>query len=217
LIEHESKLVCSVADLQEDEVVAIVKKRLASGDDPLQIVSECQQGMRLVGERYGEGQYFIAGLIMAGEILRQVMELVGPVLQHSEQVKLATGTVLLGTVQQDIHDLGKNIVKMLLSCHGFTVYDLGVDVSPVKFVAEAARIKPDIIGLSGLISASYDSMKETVALLREETDKWSKKPHIIIGGSQIDEQVSNLVGTDYWVTEADAGVMLCKKLLADHG
>ena len=217
MIEQESKLVCSVADLQEDEVVTIVKKRLASGDDPLQIVAECQQGMRLVGECYGEGQYFIAGLIMAGEILRQVMELVGPALQNSEQAKLATGTVLLGTVQQDIHDLGKNIVKMLLSCHGFTVYDLGVDVSPAKFVAEAARIKPDIIGLSGLISASYDSMKETVALLREETDKWSKKPHIIIGGSQIDEQVSNLVGTDYWVTEADAGVMLCKKLLMEHG
>ena len=215
--EHESKLVCSVADLQEDEVVTIVKNRLAIGDDPLQIVSECQQGMRLVGERYGEGQYFIAGLIMAGEILRQVMELVGPAIQNPEQAKLASGTVLLGTVQQDIHDLGKNIVKMLLSCHGFTVHDLGVDVPPAKFAAEAARIKPDIIGLSGLISASYDSMKETVALLREETDKWPKKPHIIIGGSQIDEQVSNLVGTDYWVTEADAGVMLCKKLLMEHG
>jgi methanogenic corrinoid protein MtbC1 len=106
---------------------------------------------------------------------------------------------------------------MLLSCHGFTVHDLGVDVPPDKFVAEAARLKPDIIGLSGLITASYDSMKETITMLREETAKWSKSPHIIIGGSQVDEQVSGLVGTDHWVTEADAGVILCKKLLKEHG
>jgi methanogenic corrinoid protein MtbC1 len=215
--ENESRLVSSMADLHELEVLKIVEDRLVADDDPLKIVYECQQGMRLVGERYGEGHYFIAGLIMAGEILRQVMDLVKPALQNSEHRAKASGTVLLGTVQEDIHDLGKNIVKMLLSCHGFTVYDLGVDVPPAKFAAEAARIKPDIIGLSGLITASYDSMKETVALLHEETSGWPKKPHIIIGGSQIDEQVSNLVGTEYWVTEADAGVMLCKKLLGDHG
>lgn len=213
----ESQLVCNVADLHEEEVLQIVKDRLLAGEDPLKIVYECQQGMRLVGERYGEGQYFIAGLIMAGEILRQVMELIGPALQDSDNKEKASGIVLLGTVQEDIHDLGKNIVKMLLSCHGFTVYDLGVDVSPDRFAAEAANLKPDIIGLSGLISASYDSMKETITLLRKETARWPKKPYIIIGGSQIDEQVSDLVGTDYWVTEADAGVMLCKQLLTEHG
>ncbi len=212
----ENKLIDSVADLQEDEAILIVKERLAAGDDPLKIVRECQQGMRLVGERYGEGQYYIAGLIMAGEILRQVTELIGPALEGSGAGEQKFGTVLLGTVKEDIHDLGKNIVKMLLSCHGFIVHDLGVDVPPDMFVVEAARIKPDIIGLSGLITASYDSMKDTIALLREETAKWPKKPYIIIGGSQVDEQVSGLVGTDYWVTEAVAGVVLCKKLLEEH-
>jgi methanogenic corrinoid protein MtbC1 len=215
--DNNSKLIDSVADLQEDEAVLIVKERLAAGDDPLKIVRECQQGMRLVGERYGEGQYYIAGLIMAGEILRQVTELIGPALEGAGAKEQEFGTVLLGTVKEDIHDLGKNIVKMLLSCHGFTVHDLGVDVPPDRFVAEAARLKPDIIGLSGLITASYDSMKETIAMLREETAKWPKRPHIIIGGSQVDEQVSGLVGTDHWVTEADAGVVLCKKLLEEHG
>lgn len=210
-------LIKYVAELKEEETLALVKERLSKGEDPLKIVYDCQEGMRLVGEHYSEGQYFIAGLIMAGEILRQVMELIGPALNKnsSEEVK-ASGTIILGTVQEDIHDLGKNIVKMLLACHGFTVFDLGVDVPPEKFVEEARKIQPDIIGLSGLITASYDSMKETIDLLRSESAKWPKKPHIIIGGSQIDEHVSQLIGSDYWVNEADAGVMLCKKLLTEH-
>ena len=213
----DSALIESMADLNEDSVLALVKEGLAQGEDPLKIVYDCQQGMNLVGERYGEGQYFLAGLIMAGEILRQVTELIGPAIKKDECANRASGVVMLGTVKEDIHDLGKNIVKMLLSCHGFTVHDLGVDVPPDRFVSEAARIKPDIIGLSGLITASYDSMKTTITRLREETARWDKKPYIIIGGSQIDKQVSDLVGTEYWVNEADAGVVLCKKLLEVHG
>ncbi len=213
MITKQNDLISSVANLKEDDVLSIVNNRLAENENPLAIVHDCQKGMRVVGERYSEGRYYIAGLIMAGEILRQVMELVGPVLQSCDLVEQASGTILLGTVQDDIHDLGKNIVKMLFACHGFTVHDLGVDVPPAKFVSESSRIKPDVIGLSGLITAAYDSMKDTISLLREETDKWPKKPYIIIGGSQIDERVSQLVGTDYWVTEADAGVTLCKQLL----
>ena len=213
MISKKKHLINSVADLKEEDVLSIVKKLMAEGEDPLKIVSDCQEGMRMVGERYGEGRYYIAGLIMAGEILRQVMELIGPAIQSSKQAEQASGTIVLGTVQEDIHDLGKNIVKMLLTCHGFTVYDLGVNVPPGKFVSESSKIKPDIIGLSGLITAAYDSMKETIDLLNKETAKWHKKPYIVIGGSQIDEQVSHLVGTNYWVTEADAGVTLCKQLL----
>ena len=213
----DNTLIESMADLNEDKVLVLVKESLLRGDDPLKIVHDCQQGMSLVGERYGEGKYFLAGLIMAGEILRQVTELIGPAIKKDVCDSRTSGVVVLGTVKEDIHDLGKNIVKMLLSCHGFTVHDLGVDVPPDRFVSEAARIKPDIIGLSGLITASYDSMKATVIRLREETAKWDKKPYIIIGGSQIDKQVSELVGTDYWVNEADEGVLLCKKLLEEHG
>jgi methanogenic corrinoid protein MtbC1 len=213
MAEKAKKLIGYVADLCEEESIELVKERLSAGEDPLKIVYDCQEGMRIVGERYSEGEYFIAGLIMAGEILRQVMQLISPVLKNSSQANRASGTVVLGTVKEDIHDLGKNIVKMLLACHGFTVHDLGVDVPPDRFVKESAKLQPDIIGLSGLITASYESMKQTIELLRKETEKWPKKPYIIIGGSQIDEQVSNLVGTDYWVNEADAGVILCKKLL----
>jgi methanogenic corrinoid protein MtbC1 len=207
-------LIKYIVELDEKRSLDIVKKRLETQEDPLSIVQDCQKGMRIVGEHYSEGKYYIAGLIMAGEILRQIMELIEPSLQNCQSDEKASGTILLGTVKNDIHDLGKNIVKMLFTCHGFTVHDLGVDVSPGEFVSEASKLKPDIIGLSGLITAAYDSMKETIALLKQETDKWPKKPYIIIGGSQIDEPVSHLVGTDYWANEADAGVKICKQLLA---
>ncbi len=217
MAEQDNRLIELVADLKEEKALALVRERLAGGDDPLAVVYDCQEGMKIVGDRYNEGHYFIAGLIMAGEILRQVMELIGPVLHNSSQADKASGTVVLGTVQDDIHDLGKNIVKMLLACHGFTVHDLGVDVPPARFVAESERIQPDIIGLSGLITASYESMKQTIELIRSETADWYKKPYIIVGGSQIDKQISELIGSEYWVNEADAGVLLCKKLLEEHG
>ncbi len=209
----QKELVAMVADLMEEEVILTTKEMLKRGENPLVIVHGCQQGMRIVGERYSEGRYYLAGLIMAGEILRQVMALIGPVLKSTPRLDGAPGTMLLGTVQDDIHDLGKNIVKMLLTCRGFKVFDLGVNVSPDNFITETIRLKPDIIGLSGLITAAFDSMKDTVSLIRQETANWPQKPHIVIGGSQVDEQVSQMVGADYWVTEADAGVNLCRQLL----
>jgi methanogenic corrinoid protein MtbC1 len=209
-----NELVQVVAELKEDKVPVIVQRRLEAGDDPLNILHDCQEGMRLVGDQYGQGRYYISGLIMAGEILRQVMELIGPAIKNSRQESKSSGVILLGTVQADIHDLGKNIVNMLFTCHGFTVHDLGVDVPPARFVSETVRLKPDIVGLSGLLTASYDSMRETMVLLREATRDWPKPPYVVIGGGQIDQQVSQLVGTDYWVNEASEGLRLCQRLLS---
>jgi len=159
-----------------------------------------------VGERYSQRRYFLSGLIMAGDILRQVMEMVQPSLEE----RFSGGTaarVLLGTVQGDIHDLGKNLFAMLARCHGLTVHDLGVDVAPARFAEEFDRVKPDIVGLSGLLTASYDPMRETIALLRTQ----GANAPVIIGG-QIDEQVSRYVGADYYVTDAMEGVRLCQRL-----
>jgi 5-methyltetrahydrofolate--homocysteine methyltransferase len=122
----------------------------------------------------------------------------------------ASGTVLLGTVRGDIHDLGKNIVSMLLSCHNFAVHDLGVDVPPATFVEQVAAIRPDIVCLSGLLTSAYDAMHETVAMLREE----GYRGPIIIGGGQLNEQVFQYVGADHWTIDAVAGVELCKRLVS---
>lgn len=212
----ETPLIRYVAELKEQAVLALVQERLQRGDDPLSIVEECEEGMRRVGERYEQRKYFLAGLIMAGEIFREVMELVQPVIKAQISGK-ESGRVLLGTVQGDIHDIGKNIQAMLLSCHGFTVHDLGVNVPPAQFRAEAQRIKPDIVGLSGLLTSSYDAMRETVALFRDASAPELAGIPIIIGGTSVNEQVCRYVGADHWVVNAMEGVRLCQRLMADKG
>jgi methanogenic corrinoid protein MtbC1 len=208
-------LIHHVVELNEQEVLELVQQRLSNGDDPLSIVEDCQRGMRQVGERYEQGKYFLSGLIMAGEIFREVMELSRPVIQeqmHGDE----SGRILLGTVQGDIHDIGKNMQSMLLSCYGFTVYDLGVDVPPHTFLAQATELKPHIVGLSGLLTSSYDAMRDTVALFRHSPDQELVSIPIIIGGVSINDQVCQYVEADHWIVNAMDGVRLCQRLLADN-
>lgn len=208
------ELVKLLADLEEEAVLEHVRRRVADGDDPLKIIEECNAGMRQVGERYEQRQYFLSGLIMAGEIFREVVEIVQPVIVNRTP-RQSSGRVLLGTVQGDIHDIGKDMVGMLLTCHGFTVIDLGVDVPPDEFVQQVSRHKPDIVGLSGVLTASFEMMRETVSRLRSMQQGGPSFP-IIIGGGVIDDQICRYVGADYWVADAMSGVHLCRKLIADR-
>jgi len=212
--DNRSALTTLVADLEEQQALMLVQQRLDGGDAPLLIVEDCQADLRLVGERYEQRQYFISALIMAGEIFREVMELVQPIIE----TKLSgneSGQILLGTVRGDIHDIGKNNLTLLLRCYGFTVHDLGVDVPPSEFLAQALALNPEIIGLSGLLTLSYDSMRETVDLLRQSINGHLLSTPIIIGGNQLNEQVCQYVGADYWVTDAMNGVRLCQRLLSN--
>lgn len=208
-----AELAAALADLREQEVLAMVQARMGRGDDPLQIIEECQVGMREVGERYAQRRYFLSGLIMAGEILREVMEIVTPSVE-SRFSGHTSGRVLLGTVQGDIHDLGKNLLLMLLQCYGFTVVDLGVDVAPARFVAEARAFKPDIIGMSGLITAAHSTMRDTVQALRAMMAQDKVQIPILLGG-QVDDQVCRFVGADHWSTDAMEGVRLCQRLVGE--
>jgi methanogenic corrinoid protein MtbC1 len=207
--EKQAQLVSAIANLEEEEVLALVRERLAAEEDSMLIIADCQEGIRQVGERYEQQQYYLSGLIMGAEIFRKVMELVRPIVEKQISGK-TSGKVLLGTVEGDIHDLGKNIVSMLLSCRSFQVCDLGVDVSPKEFLQRATEFSPGVIGLSGLITSSYDSMRETISQLREVR---CQTP-IIIGGGQLNEEVCKYVGADYWVTSAIAGVEICQSLLS---
>jgi methanogenic corrinoid protein MtbC1 len=206
------QLVQLIADLEEDAVLELVQQRLDVGSDPLQIINECNEGMRVVGQRYEQGEYFVAGLIMSGEIFREVVELVQPLVEQQSEGN-ASGHIMVGTVAGDIHDIGKNIFGMLLSCHGFEVTDLGVDVHPDIFSAKALEIKPNIVGLSGLITASFESMKATIVALRAQSEAHKLSIPIVIGGGMIDEHICQYVGADHWASDAMAGVRLCEALL----
>lgn len=206
------RLVGLLADLEEEAVLSLVRRRVARGDDPLQIIEDCNEGMRLVGQRYERGDFFVSGLIMSGEIFRQVMELVQPLLKRTRRRRSA-GTVLLGTVSGDIHDIGKNIAGMLLACHGFSVIDLGVNVPPDGFASRALEVEPDVVGLSGVITASFDAMRATVEALRASMRERHGVCPIVIGGGLLDEQVCRFVGADHWVANAMDGVRLLQRLV----
>jgi methanogenic corrinoid protein MtbC1 len=206
-----------IADLDEAAALARVQELVTAGVEPLAIIEDCQRGLQAVGERYQAKTYFISGLIMAGEIFREVMEMLGPRLQESRGNGPA-GTVLLCTVRGDIHDLGKSIVDMLLRSHGFAVHDLGVDVTPAEVARCARELQPDIVGLSGLLTAAFSSMKETVAELRAAATELDHPLPVIIGGGPVTAQICRWAGADLWADDAVRGVrLIAESVAADRG
>ncbi len=121
----------------------------------------------------------------------------------------------MGTVKGDIHDIGKNNLSMLLTCYGFSVHDLGVDVAPSEFLLQAVQVQPEIIGLSGLLTSSYEAMAETIKLFRRSGERELSQAPIVIGGKQLNQQVCQFVGADYWVNDAMTGVRLCQEIMAE--
>ncbi len=210
-----ASLVGRVAALDEQGALEAVRARVAGGDDAMAIIADCQRGLQLVGEDYASSVYFISGLIMAGEIFREAMEILEPLLPAAgERASVeAPGGVLICTVRGDIHDLGKNIVIMMLRSHGIVVHDLGVDVSPDEVVRKALALQPAVLGLSGLLTAAAEGMKATVAAVRDAGDQIRALP-IIIGGSIVSEEACAWTGADLWANDASRGVRLIREAIA---
>jgi 5-methyltetrahydrofolate--homocysteine methyltransferase len=160
-------LVSVLADLREDEALQIVQDLLTAGENPLTILESCRKAVEIVGERFEKSEYFLPDLVMAGEILKEIAELVKPQMEMVGEVK-RVGKVVIGTVQGDIHDIGKDVVTFMLDANGFEVHDLGVDVPPHAFVEKIREVKPEVVGLSGLLTLAFDGMKATV----DAIDRW---------------------------------------------
>lgn len=201
-------LIEMLADLREEEAIATVTSRLAAGEDHLQILESCRSAMGIVGHRFENKEYFLPDLIMAGEILRQISELIKPLLDSSE-VRQHLGTVVLGTVHGDIHYIGKNLVKFMLEANGFEVHDLGEDVPPQRFVEAIHTVQPQIVGMSGLLTIVFDAIKDTIDAIAAAGLRDQVK--IMIGGSQIDERVRAYTGADAYGSDAMAAVKLAKQ------
>jgi len=201
-------LVITLADLEEKEALETVQSRLNTGDDPIDILRDARRGMEIVGQRFSSGEYFIPDLVYAGEILKEITELVKPKLTQASEVK-RLGKVIMGTVAGDIHDIGKNIVVFMLDVNGFEVYDLGVDIPAEEFVAKIKETDTRIVGLSGFLTLAFDSMKETVKAI--EAAGLRDKVKIMIGGGQMNEQIKTYTGADAYGADAMAGVSLAKE------
>jgi methanogenic corrinoid protein MtbC1 len=204
------KLVSAIADMREEEALKLVRKMVAEGTAPVAIVDAAREAMGIVGERYEKGTYFLPELIMAGEMLTQITNIIKPELAKMPDVK-RQGKVLIGTVKGDIHDIGKNIVSFMLDVNGFDVRDLGVDVAPQKFVEAIRDFRPQVIGLSGFLTLAFDAMKETIEAIKAAGLRDGVK--IMIGGGQITEQIKEYAGADAYGRDAMAGVSLAKKWL----
>ena len=209
----------ALIELDEGRTLDLTRELLAQGKaTPLSILNTCQQALKVVGERYERQEYFISGLIMSGELFKEVLDLVQLPQEQTPPGEFA-GTVVLGTVAKDIHDIGKNLFSTSLKGFGFKVIDLGVDVSAEAFLEEVSRSRPDVVGLSGLIMAAFESMKEIVSLLRDHEAELGYRPPVILGGAIIDGRVCEYCGADSWSTDAMEGVRICQELAArpPHG
>lgn len=201
-------LVAAIADMHEDDVLALTKELLDAGTPPTQILDDCRAAMEVVGQRFEKGEYFIPELILAGEIFKAISAEVRPRIKQEGQAKKG-GQVVLGTVKGDIHDIGKDIVAFMLDVNGFEVHDLGIDVPPEAFVEKIREVKPQVVALSGFLTLSYDSMKETVAAIVAAGLR--DKVKIMVGGGTVDDQVCRYAGADAFGADAMAAVSLAKQ------
>jgi methanogenic corrinoid protein MtbC1 len=201
------ELIDAMVNMKEEAAVQIAQKMITEGVDPLQVLGACKEAMDRVGKRFEKGEYFLPELIMAGEILRKISEFARPKLTDGLKEE-RKGKVIIGTVEGDIHDIGKDILVFMLDVNGFEVLDLGIDVPVQKFVDAVRDFKPAVVGLSGFLTLAMDSMKATVEALDKAGLR--EKVKVMIGGGQIDDEVRRYTGADAYGLDAMAGVALAR-------
>ncbi len=204
-----SELAQALAGLEKERVNNLVETELKDGAAPLEIVGALNAGMGLVGERYTAGEYFLSELIYSSHIMKSVMSRLEPLLGDTGQSE-SVGTVVIGTVKGDIHDIGKNVVIALLRGVGFEVVDLGVDVPADAFVDKLKESGARVLGLSALLNMTFPEMKHVVDAVTAAGIR--NKVKIIIGGAPTDEQVRDYAGADYYALDAPAGVKICQQI-----
>jgi trimethylamine corrinoid protein len=204
----DQKLIELMADLKEEETAARVKELVEAKTDPLEILAAARAAMEVVGKRFETSEYFIPDLVMAGEILTAISNVVKPLLTKGDEGP-KKGKVLIATVEGDIHDIGKDIVVFMLEVSGYEVLDLGIDV-PVDTVVENIRgFQPRVVGLSAFLTLTYESMKQTIEAIEAAGLRDNLK--IMIGGGQIDEEIRQYVKADAYGRDAVAAVNFCKE------
>ncbi|MEM1772822.1 MAG: corrinoid protein [Desulfurococcaceae archaeon] len=212
---HSSEeLIKAILDLNEDKALEITRERLEK-EDPSNILNDLRKAAEIIGEKYEKGEFFVADLVMAGEILKAVSNLAREKLRSMGKTREVIGKFVIGTVEGDVHDIGKNIVITMAEAAGFEVIDLGIDVPPQKFVDAIKQYQPDIVGMSGLLTLAIESMKRTVEAIKAAGLR--DKVKIIIGGGRIDQYSCEYVGADAWSNDAAHGVRIMLEWTKERG
>lgn len=211
LLEQIKKL---LADIEIDKVKDVVKEALKAGISPLKIIERgLAEGMRIVGDRFERGEYFLAELVAAGETFKEILEELKPQLIAAGETTRKLGKVVIGTVRGDLHDIGKNIVAIMLESAGFEVYDLGVDVPPEEFVKKVKEINADIVAMSALLTTTMIEMKNVIEELKKAGIR--DKVKVIVGGAPVTEEFAKEIGADGYAEDAVKAVEVCKRLIEE--
>ena len=205
-----SKLVKTLSDLDREESVQEVKKLVKQGVDPFNIIqSGIMQGMDIVGERFESGEYFLPDLLRAANAVQACSSIVKPLLK-GDQIS-NQGTIVIGTIAGDIHDLGKNIVVATLESGGFKVVDIGVDVPVEKFIEAARKEEASILAMSALLTVTMVDMGKVIEALRSEPDL--KNVRVIVGGAPLDQEYANKIGADAYGRDARQALIKARELI----
>jgi methanogenic corrinoid protein MtbC1 len=205
------KLVEAIAGINEEQAIQITKEMLETGEDPQEILNACHEAMAIVGERYETKEYFLPELMMAGDMLRDIGELVKPLMADSAVTTEPFGKVIIGTVAGDVHDIGKDMVVFMLDANNFEVHDLGIDVAAETFVDKIKEVYPEIVALSGFLTLAFDEMKTTVQAFDDAGLRDSVK--IMIGGAPMDQAITEYIGADAFGLDAATAVKLAKQFV----
>ncbi|GAB4477037.1 MAG: B12-binding domain-containing protein [Anaerolineales bacterium] len=206
-----AKLTNSLVDGDPDACFEATKEALAAGIEPMAIIKEgLIPGMNIVGEKFSTGEYFLPDLIIAADGMQKAMTLLEPELLKRQQAIESAGTVLLGTVKGDIHEIGKSLVGTMLSANGFKVHDLGVDVPTETFVAKVQEMKPDILGLSALLTTTMVMQREVIKALTEAGIRDQVK--VMVGGAPVTRSWAEEIGADGYAEDAMGAVQLARQL-----
>lgn len=213
---QDNSLAEAVAGCYDEQVKALVHRELEAGVPPEEILAECNRGMVELGERFAREDCYIPELLFGGRIMKAVVEELGPRMQARQAAgpvgAVVKGTVVLGTVQHDVHDIGKDIVVLMLRGIGFEVIDLGVDVPPEKFVEAIREHRPAVAGMSVLLTTCYQSVTATVEAIRQAGLR--EGVSLMVGGAAASELLRENAGCDFYGKTAVDGMKYAGRLLA---
>ena len=203
----------AVLDLDADRVRAAAQEAVRLGIDPIEAIDDgLAKGVHTIGDRFAAGEAFLTELVMAGEAMKAGVEVLRPIILKRKLQRKSTGIVVIGTVRGDIHDIGKNIVAVMLEAAGFEVNDLGVDVSPDNFVDKTKESNGQIVAMSALLTVSTPEQKNTVEAIEKAGIR--KKVKIAVGGAAVTAEWAHEIGAEGYSDNAVDAVELFKKLVA---
>jgi methanogenic corrinoid protein MtbC1 len=207
----EKNVKAAIMQLKEEQVLGWVRDQLERKASPHEIMDELSAGLKKLGDMFASGTCFIPELIRGGEIFLKTLEMVRPAIEAEKSEIKKVGTFLIGTVQGDLHDLGKNLTAITLMTAGFEVIDLGKDVATDRFVEEVGQIKPDLLGLSALLTTTTEQQQAVIQALERANLRDSVK--VIVGGAPVNQKWADQIGADAFGADAIDGLRKSKALL----